>query len=85
MASKVQVPLLDHAKTMEELQQFLGRVEGLQALPEQVKKGQARANAMAEARQAHEVAVTEGKPADTDLLAAYMAYIKVEEVSSVEP
>ena len=80
MASRVQVPLLDHAKTAEELQRFLGSAEGVQALPEQVKKGRARAEAMAEARQAHEAAVAEGKPADTDLLAAYMAYIKVEEV-----
>lgn len=81
MASRVQVPLLDHAKTVEEFQHFLGSTEALQTLPEQVKKGQARAKGMAEARRVHEEAVSEGKPADTDLLAAYMAYIKIEEVS----
>lgn len=80
MASKVQVPLLDNAQTAKELQQFLGSDSDSHNLPEQVKKGKANAQASAQARQASEEAVADGKPADMDLLAAYMAYIKLEEV-----
>ena len=58
--------------------------EGLAAdMPEHVERARARAAAAAAARRAHEAAVAPERPADTDLLAAYMAYIKLEEVRAI--
>lgn len=75
----LQVPLLDNADTVKELHEFL---DGAPSVPaESVKKGQAKAQNMAQARQASEESVSNSKPADTELLANYMAYSKLEEVS----
>ena len=54
-------------------------------LPESVKQGYTKAQAMAQARAAHEAAVAPTRPADTELLAAYMAYIQLEEVCLSAP
>ena len=77
MTGGVQVPLLDNASIWKELQQISGAVA---EIPEPVRKGQARAQSMAQARTASEQSVAPDRPADTDLLAAYMAYVKIEEV-----
>jgi hypothetical protein len=43
------------------------------------EQGRAKAAAAAELRAANEEAVAPGRPADQDLLAAYVAYVKLEE------
>ena len=48
-------------------------------VPEQVHKGYEKAQAAVALRKANEAAVAPGKEADSELLAAYMAYIKLEE------
>lgn len=77
----MQVPLLDSADTLTELQTYLASHKCPTELPEQVKKGHAKAQAMAQARLPSEQSVAPERPADTELLANYMAYIKLEEVS----
>ena len=52
----------------------------IEDLPESVRQGYDKAQAMVQVRAAHEAAVASTKPADTELLAAYMAYIQLEEV-----
>lgn len=47
--------------------------------PAALRASHAKAQAAAELRQPYESSVAAGKPADQDLLAAYMAYVKVEE------
>lgn len=47
--------------------------------PAAVQQGYAKAQQAAELRQPYEESVAAGKPAGADLLAAYMAYVKVEE------
>lgn len=53
-------------------------------LPQHVRKGYEKAQEMVKLRHACEAAVTDEKPVDTDLLAAYMAYIKLEEVINLQ-
>jgi hypothetical protein len=48
-------------------------------VPEHVRKAAERARAAAALRAAHEAAVASDKPADAALLAAYLAYIKLEQ------
>ena len=48
-------------------------------VPEHVQKGYEKAQAAVALRTASEAAVAPGKDADSDLLAAYMAYTKLEE------
>lgn len=50
-------------------------------LPGHVKKGYDKAQEMLRKRQTSEKAIAADKPADVDLLAAFMAYIQLEEVS----
>jgi hypothetical protein len=53
----------------------------LQDLPASVKQGYTKAQAAAKLRAASETAVNAARPADHDLLAAFMAYLKLEEVA----
>jgi len=48
-------------------------------VPQNVAQGHENAKAAAALRAASEAAVAAGKPADHDLLAAYSAYIKLEQ------
>ncbi len=50
-------------------------------VPAAVQQGYAKAQHAAELRQPYEESVAAGKPPGADLLAAYMAYVKVEERS----
>ena len=51
-----------------------------QGLPAHVQKGYEKAQAAVKLRQAHEDAVASDREANADLLAAYMAYINLEQV-----
>lgn len=51
----------------------------MQELPATVRQGHNRAQAAAKLRAASEAAVSAGRPADHDLLAAFSAYLKLEE------
>ena len=53
-------------------------------MPEHIQKGYSKAQSAVAVRRASEAAVVAGKEANTELLAAYMAYIKLEE-SQGEP
>lgn len=81
MAGLLQVPLLDNGATAKELQMFLGGDNGTSKIPNDIRERQAEAQSMVEARRALEDSVAADKPADTELLANYMAYIRVEEAS----
>ena len=48
-------------------------------MPEALRAAYDKAQHAAELRQPYETSVAAGRPADADLLAAYMAYVKVEE------
>ena len=48
-------------------------------MPDHVQKGYSKAQSAVAVRRASEAAVAAGKAADSELLAAYMAYIKLEE------
>jgi hypothetical protein len=49
------------------------------AVPDHIQKAAQRAQQAAALRRAHEAAVAPGRAADAALLAAYLAYIKLEE------
>jgi hypothetical protein len=72
---------LDGAQTVKDLGKYLGVEKPSATLPEQVKAGQAKAQKGAQARTALEASVSADRPADTELLANYMAYINYEEVN----
>ena len=76
------MPLADGDAALAALRAWEGGLSGGLAadMPEHVERARARAAAAAAARRAHEAAVAPERPADTDLLAAHMAYIKLEEV-----
>lgn len=79
---QLQVPLQDGPST---LQQYTTWEQSLPAtaqdLPASVKQGYTKAQAAAKLRAASETAVNAARPADHDLLAAFMAYLKLEEVA----
>lgn len=78
---RVQVPLLDGPETLKEWNRLKGSAEGsTDSLPDGAKQGYQKAQGMVQSRLANEESVATSKPADTDLLTAYMAYIKLEEV-----
>ena len=52
-------------------------------LSEDVQRDVQRANAMLDSRRSYEASVSEDKAADTDLLAAFTAYINLEIVSPI--
>lgn len=78
----LQVPLLNGLETLHEYEQWQQQTAESARLPAHVRKGYDKAQDMVRLRQASEAAVADDKPVDTDLLAAYMAYIRVEEVSA---
>lgn len=51
-------------------------------LPEHVQAGYSKAQSAVAVRRASEAAVAPGREADSELLAAYMAYIKLEEAQA---
>ena len=70
-----QVPLLNGPATLTAYRDWAGSDP-----PAAVKAGYNKAQAVAAARKDLELAVSAGKPADMDLLASYMAYVKLEQV-----
>ena len=72
-----QVPLLNGPVTLTAYRDWAGSDP-----PAAVKAGYDKAQAVAATRKDLEVAVAAGKPADMDLLASYMAYVKLEQVKS---
>jgi len=56
-----------------------------QSLPSHVRNQYEKAQAAVQQRQAHEIAVAPGKEANEELLAAYMAYIRLEQVPEGQP
>ena len=77
------MPLLSGPDTLAKYQQWHAQSslhDSPAELPAHMRKGYDKAQAMVRLRQASEAAVAGDKPVDTDLLAAYMAYIKLEEV-----
>ena len=78
--SPLQVPLADGADILGAYEAWEGgRQPSGWELPEEVRREARRAAKGVQLRQPYEEAVAAGKPADADLLAAYMAYIKVEQ------
>lgn len=75
-----QIPLLAGPATLAHYKEW-ARSEP----PAAVKAGYDKAQAVATARKDVEVAVAAGKPADMDLLASYMAYVKLEQVRGNGP
>ena len=75
----LQVPLLENSEALRHWAESSNST--LQQLPDPVQKGYAKAQSMLEARKEAETSVDASRPADTDLLAAYIAYIKLEEVN----
>ena len=75
----LQVPLLENSEALRQWAESSNST--LQQLPDAVQKGYAKAQSMLEARREAETSVDASRPADTDLLAAYIAYIKLEEVN----
>lgn len=78
----LQVPLMGNSEVYKAYQEWEASLAQSQDIPAHVKKGYEKAQAAVELRIAHEQAVAPGRPADNDLLAAYMAYINLEEVPS---
>lgn len=77
-----QVPLFGNSEALAAYQDWEDKNQNSQGLPAHVEKGYEKAQAAVKLRQAHEEAVAPGKEANTELLAAYMAYINLEEVSN---
>ena len=68
--------------TLKALQEWESQQTKPQELPQHVQKNMEKAQAAVAQRQAHEEAVAPCKPANEELLAAYMAYIQLEQVFS---
>jgi hypothetical protein len=75
-----QVPLVGNTEVLAAYQDWEDKQQNTQELPAHVEKGYDKAQAAVKLRQAHEEAVASGKVANAELLAAYMAYINLEEV-----
>ena len=78
----MQVPLIGNEDTSKALQEWESQQIKPQELPQHVQKNMEKAQAAVAQRQALEEAVTPCKPANEELLAAYMAYIQLEQVLS---
>jgi hypothetical protein len=76
-----QVPLMGNHEVLAAYQDWEASLADGQDLPPPVEKGYERAQAAVELRRVHEEAVAPHKPPDEGLLAAYMAYINLEEVA----
>lgn len=80
-----QVPLYGNSEVHAAHKEWEGCQQNGQELPAHVEKAYQKAQEAVELRRAHEEAVAPGKEANADLMAAYMAYIKLEEVSCRAP
>ena len=78
----MQVPLIGNEDTSKALQEWESQQIKPQELPQHVQKNMEKAQAAVAQRQALEEAVAPCKPANQELLAAYMAYIQLEQVLS---
>lgn len=81
----LQVPVQDGRQTLKDWCKYTGKhttdVATMEnALPGHVKAAYAKAQAAVQARAPYEQSVAAGKPADLNLLAAYTAYIQLEQV-----
>lgn len=80
VAYGLQVPLIGNENSLEALENWEAELSKPQELPPHVRKQAEKAQAAAQQRQAHEHAVAPGREANEELLAAYMAYIRLEQV-----
>ena len=80
----MQVPLFGNEDTLNALQEWESQQSKPQELPQHVQSNMRKAQAAVAQRQAHEEAVAPCKPANEELLAAYMAYIQLEQVFSAD-
>ena len=76
----MQVPLTGNEVTLTALQGWELQQTKPQELPRHVQQNMEKAQAAVVQRQAYEEAVAPCKPANEELLAAYMAYIQLEQV-----
>ena len=78
------VPHADADQTMQSYLQWEASLPGAQQhkVPQHVEQGFQKAQQAVSIRSEHEAMVAAGKPADENLLAAFLAYIKYEEVCS---
>eukprot|EP00887_Chlorella_sp_A99_P001390 scaffold8.g1390.t1 len=79
-ARQLQVPLADGGETLAAYEAWeRGRDPAWPGLPDSLAREHRKADKAASLRAPYEEAVAAGKPADAELLAAYMAYVKVEQ------
>ena len=78
------VPHADADQTMQSYLQWEASLSSAQQhkVPQHVEQGFQKAQQAVSIRSEHEAMVAAGKPADENLLAAFLAYIKYEEVCS---
>lgn len=81
----MQVPLIGNEDTSKALHEWESQQIKPQELPQHVQKNMEKAQAAVAQRQALEEAVAPCKPANEELLAAYMAYIQLEQVLAAAP
>ena len=77
------VPLADAAHTLQRYRKWEAQLPGAAQpahVPDHVEKGFKKAQQAVNLRSEHEAMVAPGKPADETLLAAFLAYIKYEQV-----
>ena len=78
------MPLAGAEQTMQQYTEWEASQEGELQVPASLHKGHKQALQMLAVRASSEASVAAGKPADATLLAAYMAYIKLEEACPVQ-
>lgn len=80
---QLQVPLADAAQTMQAYKTWEASLPGAKQpaqVPSHVEQGFTKAQQAVSLRREHEAMVAPIKPADENLLAAFLAYVKYEEV-----
>ena len=81
------VPLADAAQTLQSYHEWEAQLPGAAQpahTPDHVEKGFKKAQQAVDARSEHEAMVASDKPADETLLAAFLAYIKYEQVHKLD-
>lgn len=76
----MQVPLLDNEETLKAYESWEAEQSKPQSLPAHVRSQYEKAQAAVQQRHSHEEAVAPDKAANEELLAAYMSYIRLEQV-----
>ena len=74
------MPLLDNEETLKAYESWEAEQSKPQSLPAHVRSQYEKAQAAVQQRHSHEEAVAPDKAANEELLAAYMSYIRLEQV-----